>query len=328
MPAGNDKSSLSPNDGPSAASQRTIGAFPALPTLPDGPSWHKVREFIHEATLIHPPHLLAHAAAIMVGMPLVLAWVVWLSESPSYLYLVLLEPLLLAVMASYDLSRRREGARRFAMSLGLLNYVFAAALSAFSGNLLLVIVAASATCGVCIHIWGRQPRHRMRWVAWLVFLGASAMVSGALVFARAETEAAAKAYAKGDFKEAGVRLERAAWVLELRGGSEAERALLAFRRAELALHGGDADRAERLWARADALGMQVPVESGLNPGELERTLAWSLVNGGSQRLAAATYCARAWGDRPDPGSDLLGAYEEREFDRLTWMQGFRLGGGE
>jgi hypothetical protein len=290
-----------------------------LPAMPPA-----ARRYLDDATLIHSRRLLNTAAAVMIVQPLLLLLLLWCSSAPLTHHLLALEPALVYALAAWDLRRRKEGARRFAFGIAMLNGVFCAAMGVITGNMFVTIATASAASAVILLIGTRTPHPRAVVPAIAVWLIPVALCAAALLYGRWSVTTAASAYAAGDLPAARTGLERAVWVLDLRGSSAAEAGLIAFRRAELALVEHDLASAQRQVQRADAIASSAPVVDGLSKADMRATLPSRIVNGGVQRLSAALYLAEAWGEKYQPEADILGQFQEHPVDRLTWTSGFRL----
>lgn len=305
-----------------------------------------VREVMVEEASIHPRAVLRNAAIQMLAGPVLLAYLMYVAGEPLYHYIALIEIMLVAGIGAWELWSGREAARRFAVVVVFINMVLVAGFALFLGNPYIAVFQSAMTLAFMVQAYGRRPRKAARAVSWAIALLAVIAISILLIRARALMNDAADAYWRGDYVAAYGKVEEAAPFMAVRGGTKADKAVFAFRRAELAVRAGDARAAGSLVEKAEVLSRNLGVpgradeETTLDEDDelnkfrktdptkadieaLQSSLGYALGSRGIIVLRADAYALRAWGEESRLPSRFLGDFKLRREDMLSpWMTPF------
>ncbi|MCK6440145.1 MAG: hypothetical protein L6Q71_08095 [Planctomycetes bacterium] len=252
--------------------------------------------------------------------PFLCAALMWLIGESWVKIGLMAEVLVVSMLAITELGRARDSSRRTSLVLAGLNVLFLIVFSVIIGNALLLIFAGTVFGSAAILLHGKYERRWVKPVSWFLFCGGIAASMSAVGLSKAWVEGAREAYHAGDMQLADELMCRASPVLELRGGSDAERALLLFRRAELALHAGRGEEAEKLLARCDALAgdLTLPPEDEMPGPGIQATVAHRLANRAIIDLFSSIYRWRAWGRAPGNVIDPLAGVVITPSDDIVW----------
>lgn len=277
-----------------------------------------------------PPQQLRCARVLQLVVPVSVAALLLINGASPMLLLVAAEVLLVAAIAWAQLRQQREGARRFALALSFANMLFLLVFAWLHGSPTLMLLNLGLFLALLLLLGARLPVPRAIPAACFVAGVSLAISFGAGISGRVLSQRAVQAYVERDWPELAAHLERLTFLLEMRGASESELALVHFRHAEALLMQGTVDQAipiaEELFEASRAL--PVPTQRDDQPAMNRRTtLAWQLANQHSQLLLA-----RCWQQRYGRTSGESGAYTDPlafvtlgEWDRIGWCAGLAPG---
>ena len=283
------------------------------------------RALLAEETLLYSPATLKYAALQMVLGPVLVAGLMLLAGAPPVLAMLMLEAELVAMLAAAELWRAREFSRKFAIVLGGLNFVFVLAFGTITGNLFMLLAQGVSSAALALMIYGRCERKNARRTSWAVLILGIGILAGALLWGHASVTQAKEAYRAGDYAAADAMFNAAWPVIALRGGSDTERSLFAFRRAELAYRMGRAQEAWEDFERCEEMALKPNGASklgadpnGIPSHDMRRTLAWTLTNQSLLELRPKYYALLVFGTRAELPADPLASVEFSAADRVTW----------
>ena len=291
----------------------------ALPTQRDG-GGIVTTNVLSSSELRYSKVTLKSAGRQFVMQAVLLAALMFVCSEMMLRIIIMLEVFLVCLLGASELHRGRESSRRLTLILSMLNFIFVTIFAIFIGNMLLLIAGGVMTVALLIMIGPRVESSKGRIVSWAVLLLGFAALFNVAVFAQVKMNHAREAYIEGDYSKADKIMQQITPFLELRGGQDAERALILFRRAELAYREGRGEEAKELLERCDDLAktLAVPPEYLMPAGGLRVTLAFKLVNVGIIDLYARIHALRAWGDAQEMNYDPLSGTIVTSADSITW----------
>jgi len=302
--------------------------------------WANVAAFVDDAVLRHPVSILWSALVVMFAMPVAMITCMFIGVGGGVdfvrdlpLVLVLGEPLLLAGLVAWDMRRPREGTRRFMLAVGLANAGFGMLFGALYGNVFMCPIAAAAGVAVTLMVAGKEPRRWGTLVGWALFALVSFVPCFLLWKGQATVAEGSTAWHARDFDTVREKLAQAWPMVNIKGGSDIERAVIAIRATEACQRTGEYEAAAMWAARAAMLApyLTLPAESD-REHPIEFSLPWRLAHQALPVLTVAAYAGRAWDEdfgwmlvdpvsseyiRPDA---MIGA-KVSSHDRLGWARG-------
>ncbi len=258
----------------------------------------------------------------MLAHPVAIAGIALYSGVSWTQILILGEPLLLATLAAWDLRNRRDSSRRFGLAIGILNALFGIGYGAALQNSLVAFASALSGIAFAVLLAGRIGDRRSGLVATSILLLGNLLMFVVLMFGKTWVYNAAELARSGQYPEASILMDRVAPILTLRGGSNAERALILTRRVEFHLRAGNPQRAFEL---APTLRQQVSRVGLAFAGERghsdQQSLPFALRWRAMPILEALAYTGTAFREPlPDGLLDPLHGALSHPADRLSWSR--------
>lgn len=243
-----------------------------------------VRMVLRRVSLRQHPAALKAAARLLMLLPLVQgAILVGILNAELWLLLLCAEGLLIAWLASSQLSRPTPESRLIGYGIGVLNIGAVAAVGAFLGVPLLWITGVVAMLPFSWLVLRPTGPHTVK-AGWAMFALPMFILAAFAGFGRLSLE---QSKSEEDPASRASQLAAAFDALRLRGGNPTERALLRLRQAQAAYQAGDYERAFELAND----GMQYPGGElrGIPKSPVGQDLIESLI-----RLKAQSFYNARW----------------------------------